>query len=122
MESERSSLFSTLLTLLSMGVVAGFLRNALADEPQLETTVHEVACGDRGATCALRVRASERSALGRTWWFQLDQEPVAVRCERQYLVLGDYACKLSSSTPPAVLNDTRTTAPAPNRPAPKSSR
>jgi hypothetical protein len=102
MKNEGSGFFSTLLTLLCVGAGAGFLRNALAMEPELDETAHAMVCAEAGAACKARLSAFERGAVGRNWWFDLGGSTVLVHCERQYVVVGDYACKRSTSSLPAI--------------------
>lgn len=105
--------------MLSIGAGAGFLRNALANEPELEETVQRTVCDGAGKTCNARMTSFERSSFGRTWKFDIGGEGVSIHCERPYVVLGDYACKRSSSL--STLS-TLSTSPLPSIPPVSSTR
>ncbi|AUX43802.1 hypothetical protein SOCE26_052570 [Sorangium cellulosum] len=78
--------------------------NVLSDNAEVERMAALVACGEAGAAPAPALRASEackarmtrleRTPFGQTFEFTTAKRTVDVRCERAFVLAGEYGCKL----------------------------
>ena len=105
--AEGSGLTRGLVAAVCLGVTALGLANTYGDNAETVTLAQHTACG--GGTCSYETLKQDRSALSQSFTFQVhltekgrDRAATAdVECKRAYVLVGDYACKLTSGGVPA---------------------
>jgi hypothetical protein len=79
--------------------------NVFSDNAEVERIAALVACGEEGAAgaqerprasegCRARMTRLERTPFGHTFEFTTAKRTVDVRCERAFVLAGEYGCKL----------------------------
>ena len=97
------------LFLLLVGIAVAALYNVMGDHDAVQRTAQDVACEDAGATCNARLTFFERNPIAQTYEFATVKRssPARVRCTRDYVFVGPYACVLQGgplggpTSPPA---------------------
>lgn len=100
--AERSGLTRTIVAALCLGATALGLANTYGDNAEVVALAQKTACGSGG--CSYQTLQQSRSALSQSFSFQVrltekGRERAAtadVECRRAYVLVGDYACKLTS--------------------------
>jgi hypothetical protein len=68
--------------------------NVMSDNAEVAGMASGVACKDEGASCHPQNTKMERTPFAQTFEFVTAKRKVEVRCQRQLVLLGDYACVL----------------------------
>ncbi len=79
--------------------------NVLSDNAEVERMAALVACGEDGAAssgeqrrasegCRAQMTRLERTPFGQTFEFATAKRSAGVRCEREFVLAGEYTCKL----------------------------
>ncbi len=105
--AERSGLSRAVVAALCLGVTALGLANTYGDNSGVVAQAERAACGS--GTCSYEKLREERSPLSQSFTFQVkltergkERGATAdVECRRPYLLVGDYACRLTSGGVPA---------------------
>src|SRR5688572_33369937 len=100
--AERSALSRGIVMALCLGVTALGLANTYGDNADVLKLAQAKACGQEG--CTYQTLRQERSPFSQSFTFQvrLPEKGKArgatadVKCARAYVLLGDYACELTS--------------------------
>ena len=103
MAEGRSPLPRFLFLALCLGVTALGAINTYGDNSSVLAAAKVAACG-AGAECSFQLLRQERSPFAQRFGFQVSQnvkgrEKTAsadVECSREYVLLGEYHCKLTS--------------------------
>jgi hypothetical protein len=106
--SGKSLVTRVVVATVCLGGTALGLRNTYGDNADAEATAKAAACGD-GRDCTYRLLSASRSAFSQTLSYQVTltekgRERGAstdVECKRAYILLGDYACTVTSGGVPA---------------------
>ena len=107
--AEGSGFTRGLVAAVCLGVTALGLANTYGDNAEVVSLAQHAACG--GGACSYETLKQDRSALSQSFTFQVHltergHERAAsadVDCKRAYVLLGDYACKLTSGGVPSAL-------------------
>jgi hypothetical protein len=105
--AEGSGLSRMLVAAACLGVTALGLANTYGDNTEVVTLAQHAACGS--GSCSYQTLRQDRSALSQSFTFQVrltekGRERAAtadVECKRAYVLLGDYACNLTSGGVPS---------------------
>jgi hypothetical protein len=105
--AERSGLSRALVAAVCLGVTALGLANTYGDNAAVLALAQRTACGS--ADCSYETLRQERSPLAQSFTFQVrltekGRERAAtadVECRRAYVLLGEYACRVTSGGVPA---------------------
>jgi hypothetical protein len=105
--AERSGVSRALVVVVCLGVTALGLANTYGDNAEVLTLAQRTACGS--GNCSYETLKQDRSALSQSFTFQVrltekGRERAAtadVECRRAYVLVGDYACKLTSGGVPS---------------------
>ena len=105
--AEGSGLTRMVVAALCLGVTALGLANTYGDNAEVVTLAQHTACGS--GSCSYQTLRQDRSALSQSFTFQVrltekGRERAAtadVECKRAYVLLGEYACKLTSGGVPS---------------------
>jgi hypothetical protein len=105
--AERSGLSRAVLVAVCLGVTALGLSNTYADNADVVALAERAACGS--GDCSYQKLREERSPLAQSFTFQVrltekGRERAAtadVECRRAYVLIGAYACRLTSGGVPA---------------------
>lgn len=93
------------LFVLCVAFSASAVYNVFSDNADVERTAALVACGEDTAAgapegrrasdgCRARMTRLERTPFGQTFEFTTAKRTVDVRCERAFVLAGEYGCKL----------------------------
>jgi hypothetical protein len=104
--AERSALSRAVVVAICLGVTALGLANTYSDNGDVVRLAERTACGS--GDCSYEKLREERSPLSQSFTFQVrltekGRERAAtadVECRRPYLLVGDYACRLTSGGVP----------------------
>jgi hypothetical protein len=107
MAEGRSPIPRFLFLALCLGVTALGAVNTYGDNSAVVEAAKATACPD--GSCSFHLLRQERSPLAQRFGFQLDQNvkgraksaSADVECSREYILLGEYHCKLTSGGFPA---------------------
>ena len=100
---EARALVRPLFAVICLGATALGLNNTYGDDTESKALAEKVACGT--ATCSVKLLHEGRSAFKQSFGFQtaLVQKgkgprgaSVDVACQRQYILLGEYRCTITS--------------------------
>jgi hypothetical protein len=98
---------------LGIAISLACLRNVFWQSTEQERSAAAIACGER-RSCSAQLRRFMATPLGRTYAFVTPTGNVEVRCTREFILAGDYACALENSEPvPSASAAASTPAPAP---------
>lgn len=105
--AERSALSRAVVVAICLGVTALGLANTYGDNADVVTLAQRAACGS--GSCSYQKLREERSPLSQAFTFQVrltekghEKNATAdVECRRAYVLVGDYACRLTSGGVPA---------------------
>jgi hypothetical protein len=100
--AERSAFSRGLVMALCLGVTALGLANTYGDNAEVVKRAQTTACGAEG--CSFTTLRQERSPFSQQFTFQVrltekgkERGATAdVKCARAYVLVGDYACELTS--------------------------
>jgi len=100
--AERSALSRGIVMALCLGVTALGLANTYSDNAEVVKLAQARACGAEG--CSFQTLSQERSPFSQSFTFQVSLTEKGkqrgatadVKCTRAYVLLGDYACELTS--------------------------
>jgi hypothetical protein len=100
--AERSGLARGIVMAICLGLTALGLANTYGDNAEVEKLAQRTACGAEG--CSYTTLRQERSPFSQSFTFQVrltergkERGATAdVKCSRAYVLLGDYACTLTS--------------------------
>jgi hypothetical protein len=104
--AERSGVTRAVVMAICLGVTALGLRNVYGDNADVVRTAQSAACGS--GDCAFNTLRQERSPFSQSFGFQVrvtekgrEKSATAdVECKREYVLVGDYACVLTSGGMP----------------------
>ncbi|HEY3497882.1 MAG TPA: hypothetical protein VGK73_24455 [Polyangiaceae bacterium] len=100
--AERSALSRGIVMAICLGVTALGLANTYGDNADVVKLAQARACGSEG--CSFQTLRQERSPFSQSFTFQVSLTEKGkqrgatadVKCARAYVLLGDYACELTS--------------------------
>ena len=100
--AERSALSRGIVMALCLGVTALGLANTYGDNAEVAKLAQTKACGTEG--CSFETLRQERSPFSQSFTFQVKLTEKGksrgatadVKCARAYVLVGDYACELTS--------------------------
>ena len=100
--AERSGVTRAVVLAICLGVTVLGLNNVYGDNAGVVKLAESAACGS--ADCSFNVLRQERSPFSQAFGFQVritekgrDRSATAdVECKRAYVLVGDYACALTS--------------------------
>ncbi len=113
MSEGRSSVTRFLIIGLCIAFTALGFNNTYGDNSEVEAKAKTASCGG-GAECSFQMFGQSRSPFAQTFSFQVSvnekgRQRVAstdVECKRQYVLLGDYSCRVTSGGLPGVASAT----------------
>ena len=105
--SERSGVTRAIVMGICLGVTALGLRNVYGDNADVKKLAETAACGS--GDCAFNMLRQERSPFSQSFGLQVSitekgrgrSATADVECKREYVLLGDYKCVLTSGGLPA---------------------
>jgi hypothetical protein len=105
--AERSGVTRAVVLAVCLGVTALGLRNTYAGNEEVVALAQRTACGTPG--CAFNTLRQERSPFSQSFTFQVKTvekgrergATADVTCKRAYVLVGDYACVMTSGGLPA---------------------
>jgi hypothetical protein len=106
--SERSGLARAVIVAVCLAATAFGLANTYGDDTAVVALAERTACGS--GSCSYEKLREERSPFSQSFTFQVrltekGRERAAtadVECRRAYVLVGEYACRLTSGgVPPA---------------------
>jgi len=100
--AERSGATRAVVMAICLGITALGLRNVYGDNADVIRSAQSAACGS--GDCAFNTLRQERSPFSQSFGFQVrvtekgrEKSATAdVECKREYVLVGDYACVLTS--------------------------
>ncbi|HTQ02857.1 MAG TPA: hypothetical protein VMI54_03330 [Polyangiaceae bacterium] len=104
--AERSGLSRAVVAAVCLGVTAVGLANTYGDNADVVALAQRTACGS--GSCSYETLRQESSPLSQSFTFQVHltekgRERAAstdVECRRAYVLVGEYACKVTSGGVP----------------------
>lgn len=95
--SDVSRFFTTLVSWgISLALVGACLRNVFGSSLEVEQKAVAAACGERPG-CGAQMTRMMRTPIEHSYAFVARGRQVDVDCRREFILVGDYACKDSSS-------------------------
>jgi hypothetical protein len=106
--AERSGATRAIVMAVCLGVTALGLRNVYGDNQDVVKLAERAACG--APECSFNKLRQERSPLSQSFTFQVKTvekgrergATADVECKRAYVLVGDYACMMTSGGLPEV--------------------
>jgi hypothetical protein len=96
--SSSRNLLRPIVFVLCIGVTIAGLINVYADNSDVVAKAQTIACGS--SDCAITMTSMGRTPISQSFTFQTrlttSQQAasvVAVECQRQYVLVGDYECR-----------------------------
>lgn len=90
---KRTARFVVFLACILFTVTAAY--NVMSDNAEVEGMASNVACKKEGPTCKAQKTRMERTPFAQTFRFVTSKNAeFEVRCVRQFVLLGEYACEL----------------------------
>jgi len=105
--AERSGATRAIVMAVCLGITALGLNNVYGGNADVLALAQRTACGSPG--CAVNILRQERSPLSQSFGFQVKTvekgrergATADVECKRAYVLVGDYACVMTSGGLPA---------------------
>lgn len=86
------------LSLLFMGIFFTSLSNVLGAGFEVEAMAKEMACRNRPLPCSSQYTSELRTPFAHTFQMHTSSGECIVRCQRQYIFVGDWSCTSSGET------------------------
>jgi hypothetical protein len=85
---------SLFVFLICVAFSASAIYNVMHDNADVERKATSVACAQQEAGCHAQKTREERTPFAQTFEFATAKRVVGVRCTRELVMVGDYACAL----------------------------